>query len=124
MSLRPTSLAELAKRVKGGEDFSVLFREFLDAFYATPAEDQRGALSAEPPRIDVLHDAWLGATAEELSKRNALPVPTWTEDPCRFMTRAYFAGGLESLKPILLVESPSAFRRRQLFVSANALSRV
>jgi hypothetical protein len=30
---------------------------------------------------------------------------------------------LEGLKALLLVESPLAFRRRQIFVSADALSR-
>jgi hypothetical protein len=35
----------------------------------------------------------------------------------------FFAGGLESLKAILLAESPSEFRRRLIFISADALSR-
>ena len=39
-----------------------------------------------------------------------------------FPARAVFAGGLQSLKAILIVESPSAFRRRLIFISADALS--
>jgi hypothetical protein len=35
----------------------------------------------------------------------------------------FFAGGLESLKATLFVQSPTAFRRRMLFVSKNALDR-
>ena len=35
------------------------------------------------------------------------------------MHSPFFAGGLESLKASLLVESPVAFRRRMIFVSAN-----
>jgi hypothetical protein len=40
-----------------------------------------------------------------------------------FLREPYFAGGLESLKAILIVESPSAFRRRLIFISADGLSR-
>lgn len=47
----------------------------------------------------------------------------WTESPRRSLPRPWFAGGLKNLKAILLAESPVAFRRRNLFVSANTLSR-
>ena len=50
-------------------------------------------------------------------------VPDWVHGPERLLERPFFAGGLESLKAVFLVESPLAFRRRQIFVSANALSR-
>jgi len=55
--------------------------------------------------------------------RFKLAVPPWVDEPYRFLVKPFFAGGLENLKAILLVESPLAFRRRQIFVSANALSR-
>lgn len=35
----------------------------------------------------------------------------------------YFPSGLESLKATLLVESPTAFRRRLIFVGADPLYR-
>ena len=63
------------------------------------------------------------AVAEHLASRFGLSIPPWTDGAERFLDKPFFAGGLESLKAILLVESPSAFRRRQIFVSANALSR-
>ena len=37
--------------------------------------------------------------------------------------RPFFAGELESLKALLTVQSPAAFRRRLLFVSSDALDR-
>jgi hypothetical protein len=52
-----------------------------------------------------------------------LDAPAWTEKPQRFLREPFFAGGLESLKAILIVESPSAFRRRLIFISADGLSR-
>ena len=50
-------------------------------------------------------------------------IPDWVEKPDRFLNEPFFAGGLDSLKATLLVESPLAFRRRLIFISANALSR-
>jgi hypothetical protein len=41
----------------------------------------------------------------------------------RFLREPFFSGGLESLKAILIVESPSAFRRRLIFISADGISR-
>jgi hypothetical protein len=49
--------------------------------------------------------------------------PAWTDEPKRFLTEPYFAGALESLKAMLIADSPAAFRRRLIFVSADALSR-
>ena len=121
---RPATLREVAERARAGQAFDPLLREFLDEFYlADPAG--KVPMIADRPVHDVgtVHDAYLGAVAEHLARRFHLPIPEWTDEPHRFLERPFFAGGLEDLKAILLVESPLAFRRRQIFVSANALSR-
>ncbi len=69
-------------------------------------------------------DAYLAAMVESLCREASLNPPPWTESPSTYLPRPWFAGGLESLKAILLAETPVAFRRRNLFVSANALQRV
>jgi hypothetical protein len=81
------------------------------------------AIAGAPTQIDAIHDAYLAAVAEHLARKCELAIPSWVEHPQRFLDKPFFAGGLESLKAILLAESPLAFRRRQIFVSANALSR-
>jgi hypothetical protein len=81
------------------------------------------AIRNAPAEVDAIHDAYLAAVAEHLALRFRLAVPRWVDDPARFPAEPFFAGGLETLKAILLVESPLAFRRRQIFVSANALAR-
>ncbi|WP_286293620.1 hypothetical protein [Methylomarinovum tepidoasis] len=114
---RPDSLHELACRVREGGDFSIEFREFLDHWYGLSGDDARtAAIASEPEEIGEVEDTWLALRA-------GLRPPRWVNHPKRFLKRAYFAGGLESLKAVLLVESPTPFRRRQVFVSANALSR-
>lgn len=120
---RPRSLREVSNRALRGEDtLDRSLREFLDFFYANPRQ-RRAALKVRPRPIDDLSDAYLAATAEHLARSFKLRVPAWSEIHGHGLKRPFFAGGLESLKGILTVESPSAFRRRLLFVSKNALSR-
>ena len=120
---RPESLAEVARRAKADEaEFDLALSEFLDHFYETP-ECRQGTIDDAPATVGRVHDAYLAAVAEHLALEYGLEVPSWTEAPDRSLERPFFAGGLESLKATLLVESPTAFRRRLLFVSANALSR-
>ncbi len=73
--------------------------------------------------IEDVKDAYLAAVAEHLAARYGFPVPAWAENHGRPLKRAFFAGGLESLKATLTFESPAAFRRRLLFVSKDALDR-
>ncbi len=120
---RPATLDVVAVRTLGGEPFDPLLREFLDEFYGGNSHARARAIAGAPTRIDSIHDAYLAAVAEHLARRFGLPLPQWVEEPYRFLTKPFFAGGMENLKAILLVESPLAFRRRQIFVSANALSR-
>ena len=120
---RPKTLREVARRVKGGEQkFDTAVLEFLDSFYAHP-ELRAVAINDPPELIDALRDAYLAAVAEHLARSFGLPVPEWTEMQGNDLHKPFFAGGLESLKGVLVVESPTAFRRRLLFVSENALSR-
>jgi hypothetical protein len=120
---RPASLSEVAARAMQGEAFDPLVSEFLDEFYLGTTDTRVQSIARVPDRLSPVKDAYLAAVAEHLALRFKLPVPGWVDDPDRFLKRPFFAGGLESLKATLLVESPLAFRRRQIFVSANALSR-
>jgi hypothetical protein len=120
---RPASLSDVASRAKQGYAFDPLVSEFLDEFYLATVDAKARSISGVPERLSPVKDAYLAAVAEHLALRFKLPVPAWVDDPDRFLQRPFFAGGLENLKAILLVESPLAFRRRQIFVSANALSR-
>jgi hypothetical protein len=123
VSRRPRSIYEVSVRARDGtQPFDAALHEFLDSFYAAP--EQRGAaLETCPVPLDDLRDAYLAATAEHLARCHDIAIPEWSEHHGRQLKRPFFAGGLESLKARLTVESPIAFRRRMLFVSKNALSR-
>ena len=121
---RPNSIAEIGLRAAAGaQPFDMAVREFLDAWQALDGAAKRDAIGDEPRLLGHVQDAYLAALAEHLAQLDRLPVPEWSEQPRRFLQEPFFAGGLESLKATLLVESPLAFRRRLIFISANALSR-
>jgi hypothetical protein len=123
LTKRPRTLYEVSYRVSAGEQaFDPALREFLDSFYSLP-DIRQSAITQQPLVLDDLHDAYLAAVAEHLARVYGLDIPEWSETHGSGHRRAWFAGGLESLKATLFVQSPTAFRRRLLFVSKDALSR-
>lgn len=122
---RPHTLAEVARRRNGGEDMSILLREFLDEFYFALRAGEGSVLVADEPDAlsNAQEHALLGAIAEHLARRWSFAIPAWTSDPSRFLSRPYFTSPLEGLKALLLAESPIAFRRRLIFTEAEPLRR-
>jgi len=125
--MRPKTLAEVAALAAHGDSFDRCLANFLDEFYAAP---NAAALAAPPPllapqfgELGRVQDAYIAATAEELARRFDLPHPGWTIGEDRQLHRPWFATPLAALRAVLLLESPPAFRSRNLFVSENALSR-
>ncbi len=126
--MRPQTLAEVAQLALGGDSFDRCLACFLDAFYAAPNAQ---ALAATPPLLAPalgergrVRDAYLAAVAEQLAGGHSFPAPAWTMAESRRLHRPWFASPLAALRAILLLESPAAFRSRNLFVSENALNRV
>jgi hypothetical protein len=125
--MRPKTLAEVAQLTINGDSFDRCLANFLDEFYAAP---DAKALAAAPRLLasDLgergrVQDAYLAATAEKLAGDHHFPVPAWTEAEARKLHSPWFASPLAALRAVLLLESPAAFRSRNLFISQNALTR-
>lgn len=125
--MRPGTLAEVAQLSEGGESFNLCLANFLDEFYAAP---NTAALSTEPNllapilgELGRVQDAYLAAVAEHLAYTHGLGIPSWVRNENRKLHRPWFASQLAGLRAVLILESPPAFRARNLFVSENALSR-
>lgn len=126
--MRPKTLAEVARLTLAGDSFDRCLANFLDEFYASPNAEALAEmpvlLALQLGELGRVQDSYLAATAEELARRFSLPLPGWTAGEARVLHRPWFASPLEALRAVLLLESPPAFRARNLFVSENALSRV
>lgn len=119
-------LAHVFSAVKSEEDFGYALRDFLDRFREMP---DVSLIAGEPaPLAAILDDsgradAYLAATASWLANKHSLPVPRWAKGSSRALERPWFAAKSHKMRMLLLQDSPSEFRLRNLFVSADALSR-
>jgi hypothetical protein len=125
--MRPKNLKEVAELTAGSESFDRCLANFLDEFYSAPnakaLEDRPQLLAPKFGEAGRVQDVYLAAVAEELARIRQFPVPTWTMEETRKLHRPWFASPLAALRTVLLLESPSTFRSRNLFISENALSR-
>lgn len=68
-------------------------------------------------------DAAFAAMAEYLARRDGWTVPAWARLPEREAWPWWFVTDLRGIHPQALVESPSSFRRRGVFITSGALER-
>lgn len=68
-------------------------------------------------------DAAFAAMAEFLARRDGWTTPSWARLPEREAWPWWFVTDLRGLHPKALVESPSSFRRRGVFITSGALER-
>ena len=119
-------LAYVMASIKNADEFSYAIRDYADRFHEDP---QSSLLETAPALLEStlqdggVADAWIASAAAYLAETHGLPTPLWTRGAARCLPTPWFAAKTPNLKAILLQESPAAFRIRNLFVSANALSR-
>ncbi len=120
------TLADSLRLVKEPDGFHYAIANFLDRFKNEPIIEM---VSEEPPTLhETLNDhgfadSYAAAAAAHLCQLHGIPFPSWVDKKSRRMEFPWFAAKSHNLRMILLQESPAAFRVRNLFVSANALSR-
>jgi len=79
---------------------------------------------APPTTGDVRVDAALAGLAEHLARHDGWTPPLWAFDESRQAKPWWFVSGVRSWHAMALVESPLAFRKRGVFLTASALDRV
>jgi hypothetical protein len=117
-----SAVAELAKEFGSVDAF---LREFLDEFYGESDVGKRQQMLTQEPvcTSNARSNAYFAAVAEHLALKYGLTIPEWATQEERFLHMPFFPAGLESLKATLLKVSPTAFRRRMIFVDADPLYR-
>jgi hypothetical protein len=121
-----------AAMLVGGERLSRLWRyvfaQLLDDYMSVlrHAGTQAAArMWSQPPRGtgDSRVDAAFAAMAEHLARRDGWTVPAWARLTEREAWPWWFVSDLRGLHARALVESPSSFRRRGVFITSGALER-
>jgi len=114
--------AALVEQCRAGGRWQVAVNAFVDEFRSATTEARRAAITERP----VGEDRWCGlvaAVVSQLGRDCGVPVPDWvaeTGSPEPFF--AFPASGF-ALRLRLMLESPPAFRVRNVFVPRNYLSR-
>lgn len=123
MNERPKTLKEVAEQSESISDFGRHLRDWLHELRRLSSREQAVVtINGEPPRLaskfeqGSIADAWLGAYAEHLANRIGRPAPEWAFAPGRISTHPLFdAGSTKALRALSFVNSPLAFKRRNIF---------
>lgn len=104
----------------GGDAWKSWLFELVDEFRRAPRLQL--VARAPDPEVEPRSLALLASTVEALCAQAGIPAPWWC-DGVPGLPQPWFPAGAESLKASALVESPAAFRKRNIFVLGNFLSR-
>jgi hypothetical protein len=124
--------AAASRMLASGESLSRVWRfaltQLLDDYMSVAHHDGLEAAAgmwrqAPAPTGDARVDAAFAAMAEYLGRRDGWEVPRWARDPGLEALPWWFVTELRGLHPRALVESPSSFRRRGVFITRGALER-
>ena len=98
--------------------------DFVDDFRGS-SRTGKGWLIETSPHVtgDPRVDAAIAGVVEELCAENALPVPSWVDEPSRFVAPWWFVNELPGYEATALRDSPFALARHGVFVNEGALSR-
>ena len=121
------SVAGVSERQRGGEPFFAATRDLLDELALLPGDEAlRSSAIREEPALtgNAVHDAYLAALAEHYAAAWDLERPHWATAPSRFLSSFWFSSDVPGFRALLIAQSPAAFRRRGLFISADSLRRV
>ncbi len=112
--------------IQDHEEFVYAWRNFVDSFHENPDVallDEEPVFLAGKLQDDGLADAFLASIAAYLCQTYSLKQPAWPDQKPRIKNIPWFASNSPEMRNLYLRKSPAAFRVRNLFVSANALSR-
>src|SRR3989338_989292 len=117
----PASVFHVAKQMSGNKDWKIHFFNFVDSLRST---QDIHLIQSAPYQEDLPQNlrALLAATVETICDEKKMKHPLWCGE-INSLDVPWFLSGIENLKAMALVESPLHFRKRNIFVMENFLSR-
>ena len=125
--MRTQEIVDTIRQDRGRMWFTI--GNYLDEFYYTLSNEQRQLVLDEEPEWFVgageYEKAFISAMVNKLAVDYNLDTPEWVyKEECFKLYPPHFAMDAKGdLKLVLLVESPKQFRMRNIFTTANVLSR-
>ncbi len=110
---------ELLEALAGDEDHRpalAALNVFLSGLDSATFREVTG--QADLRRLSPFLQNYVAAMVEELARRLGVPAPAWAAD-VEPLDDPHFGASLPEVRPMLLRNSPVAFKRRNLFVDAG-----
>ncbi len=106
--------------IEGEESWKIFLFNFVDAFRS----NKDSSYIDEPPAkgLSKQMEALITSTVEALCDELEMTPPNWCS-AVPPLEKPWFVSGIEALKAIALIECPMPYRKRNVFVHSNFLSR-
>ena len=114
------SIPSISSQVVNGQDWKISFFNFVDYFRKNP--DERLILLPPVPELGEKELALLKGIVATLCDETSVSVPDWAEESA-WLKEPWFVSGFKSLKASSIQESPIHFRKNNVWVLENFLSR-
>ncbi len=115
-----TVAVSLLVQKDGFESWKIHFFNLVDEFRGQP--DIRLIMLPPVASLDERLQAMLASIVQALCLEVGYSIPDWAKRE-HYLSKPWFVSEMESLKASAIVESPMVFRRNNIFVQQNILSR-
>lgn len=113
----PTTIREVSERINRGDDRNAI-SDFKHDFLRGDSEQRLAMVADEPVAMDdERYGAYLAGLTEWLCRKYSLPVPEWVDKDRYYLNRPWFVDGFKNLTAMALVQSPAAFKKRNVFLT-------
>jgi len=106
------------------DEYRILWNEiirFVDDFRRNPSFDK---LKIEASYTNNIANAFYAGVVEELAKEHNMKAPKWALCKKYYLSEPVFLGGFKSeYRILIMIETPLAFKVRNIFVGENILHR-
>ena len=123
MAYKALSIYQYSQEIikDGFNSWKIHFMNFVDDFRRTPSYK----LVEAPPdtKLDIKLYTLASSIVIYLCREQNIQIPEWAR-LCPSLWPPWFVAEIENLKPLALIESPGAFRVKNIFVLKNFLDRV
>lgn len=115
------SIPVITMLVAQGGDWRIHYFNFVDYFKKT--KDERLIILPPSNKLEKKYYALIASIVSQMCFEMKLEIPAWAQKTYWLSKEPWFVAGIENLKSSAIVESPIFFRKNNIWVLENFLSR-